>query len=521
MPRLLSIPVAALALLAFRSGADERTWRVELRETNGTELAIRTTLRIDDDRWELYSRPGGVAAFLGWRQRILGRLTGKLPPRGALIHGTGHVVVAGDSLLLRGTVESPFLGKRNLVGALRNDRLHADLTWQNDSNVVAGRIQGVPWLSPRPLRNYPAIASSTRDTIRALIYDPAIIDRPNMRQFFDRFAAAADRAIDDLDMMAAFISTQPLIGISHFGFVRNPRIADTPLDSLVAGDKSVDIARLVNFSLWGNGAVAYLRVRSWDRATPFIQRAFERMDSARTSVLVLDLTANPGGDATSMTPATHLYRDTMSAGFVVGRAWYRTHRTLPSDTDLERMPTIADEEQAKSLLKIVTSIGAAHFRFAPRAPYFGGKVYLLVDGRTGSASEPLAYLLKTTGRATLVGRRTAGAVLTALPHPVGEGFIVTVPEADYYAPGAVRIEGNGIDADLVSEDPNVAVDEEIRKTMPFPALEMLGQVAFNRKQFDAAEQYWTEARTLAITDANRQLIDRRIAEARKAKANLP
>ena len=516
MPRLLSIPAAALILLGVRSGGNESTWRVDLREKDGTELALQMTLRIDGDRWALYSRPGGVNAFLSWRQRALGRLTRRLPPKGALIYGSGQAVAAGDSLLLRGTLESQFLGKRNLVGALRDERLHADLTWQSDTTVTAGRIDGIPWTSSGPLRNYPAIAASTRDTIQALIYDPEIPARPNMRQFFDRLTAASDRATDDLDMMAAFVAAQPLIGISHFGFVRNPRIANTPIDSLVAGDKSVDVARLVNFSLWGNGAVAYLRVRAWDRATPFIQRAFERIDSARTSILVLDLTANPGGDATSMTPATHLFRDTMSAGFVVGRAWYRAHRTLPTDADLATMPMLADEEQAKSLLKIVTSVGAAHFRFASRRPYFGGKVYLLVDERTGSASEPLAYLLKATGRATLVGKRTAGAVLTALPHAVGEGFIVTVPEADYYAPGGFRLEGNGVGVDLASADPNVAVDEEVRKTMPYPGLEMLGQVAFNRKQFDAAEQYWIEARAIAPSEASRRVLDQRIAAVRRA-----
>lgn len=517
MPRLLSIPAVVLVLLAFRSGANESPWRVDLRATDGTELTLRMTLRIDGDRWELYSRPGGVKSFLSWRQRVLGRLTGSLPPKGALIYGSGQAVGAGDSLLLRGTLESQFLGKRYLTGALRSERLRAELTSQNDTTVVAARVDGIPWVSRGPVRNYPAIAASTRDTIQTLIYDPAIAARPNMRQFFDELYAASERATDDLDMMAAFLAAQPLIGISHFGFVRNPRIASTPLDSLVAGDKSVDVARLVNFSLWGNGAVGYLRVRAWDRATPFVQRAFERMDSARTTVLVLDLTANGGGDATSMTPATHLFRDSMSAGFVVGRAWYRAHRTLPGETDLATMPLLADEEQAKSLLKLVTSVGAAHFRFGPRAPYFGGRVYLLVDQRTGSASEPLAYLLKATGRATLVGKRTAGAVLTALPHPVGEGFIVTVPEADYYAPGGFRLEGNGVGVDLDSADPNAAVDEEIRKTMPYPALEMLGQVAFNRRQFDAAEQYWTEARALAPTEASQRVLDQRIAAARRAK----
>jgi len=242
MPRLLSIPAAALILLGVRSGGDESTWRVDLREKDGTELALQMTLRIDGDRWALYSRPGGVNAFLSWRQRALGRLTRRLPPKGALIYGSGQAVAAGDSLLLRGTLESQFLGKRNLVGALRDERLHADLTWQSDTTVTAGRIDGIPWTSSGPLRNYPAIAASTRDTIQALIYDPEIPARPNMRQFFDRLTAASDRATDDLDMMAAFAAAQPLIGISHFGFVRNPAdalaLSARPINWLAASGRN-------------------------------------------------------------------------------------------------------------------------------------------------------------------------------------------------------------------------------------------------------------------------------------------
>jgi len=53
MPRLLSIPAAALILLGVRSGGNESTWRVDLREKDGTELALQMTLRIDGDRWAL------------------------------------------------------------------------------------------------------------------------------------------------------------------------------------------------------------------------------------------------------------------------------------------------------------------------------------------------------------------------------------------------------------------------------------------------------------------------------------
>jgi hypothetical protein len=519
MRRLLCISLALTLLVGASPGrpAEARVWRMELQEKDGTDLSVRMTLRVEGQRWELYSRSGGVNALISWRQRLLGRLTGKLPPRGALLYASGSATSEGDSLVLRGDIQSPFSRPRVVRGSLRGDRFRSELAWKSDTAIAAGRLEGAPWTSSSAFRDYPAIAARTRDTIRGLIYDPAIGSRPNMVKFFSRLSNAAGRAGDDLDMMAGFLAAQPLIGISHFGFVRNPRIASTPLDSLVAGDKSLNPPDLFHLGFFGNGAVAYLRVQRWERMTPLVQRAFERIDSARSEVVVLDLTGNGGGDASAFSPAMHLFRDTVRAGYALGRGWYDRHREPPSRAEMETFPVIGDEERAKLLLKIVATEGAARAKFAPRAPYFAGKVYLQVDGRTGSASEFLVNILKSTGRATLYGKRTPGALLTALPHPVGDDFIVTVPEADYFTEAGTRIEGNGILPDVVVDDPHVAVAQEIRKTMPYAGITMLGSISFNRRKYDDAEKYWTEGRALATTDADRQMIDRWIAQARRAK----
>ena len=517
MLRRLSVAAALITVIGSRANDAPGAWRVQLVERDGTDLSMRMTLRVDGDRWELYSRPGAVNAFLSARQRILGRLRGKLPPRGALIYGSGPATKGGDSIVLRGAIQSELLGKRLLKATLKGAHFSGDLTSATDSNVVRGTVDGAPDSSRAPIRNYRTIAARTRDSIARLVFDPSIPDRPNMQEFFRRFETAVNDAHDDLDMAAAFAAARPLIGITHFGFIRNPKIAATPIDSLIAGDGNADIARLVNFGLCGNGEVAYLRVSHWDRATPYIQRAFERMDSAHTTVLILDIVSNGGGDATSMTPAMYLFRDSVTLGVLAGRPWYAAKRRPPTVADARHAPILGDEEAAKSLLRIVTGTGLALGRVQPRAPYFGGKVYLLVNGGTGSASEPLSYLLKSSGRATLVGKRTAGAMLTALPHPVGDGFIVTVPEADYYTAEGFRIEGRGIAPDIETDDPHGTVNREIQRTFPYAALLMQGQVAFNRRQYESAERYWTEALAYAVSDANRKSTEGRIADARKSR----
>ncbi len=517
----MSTPVrlGTALLLAAAAPSSDRHLLVDLDENDGTQLSIRMTLRVDGDRWKLYSRPGAAYQMMTWRQRVLGRLTGKLPPKGALIYGSGHAAPTGDSLVMRGNLESPFLGKRYLKASLRGDQLRGRLAWQADTNNSVGALTASPIVSDAPLRDYRAVAANARDTISALVFDAAIPNRPNVQEFFRRFAEAAGRAQDDLDMVVSFERLKPLIGISHFNFIRNPKIAATPIDSIIAGDRSIDPSRFVNLSLYGNGALAALRVSRWDRVTPYLERAFQRIDSAASKVLIIDLTGNPGGDATSLVPAAYLFRDTIQLGAVVGRRWYATHTRPPVDSEMARFPVMSSEEEAKSLLKLIYQYGGAVGRIPPRAPYFGGKVYVLVNGRTGSASEPLAHLLRASGRATLVGERTAGAMLTALPHALGDGFIITVPEADYYAAGGVRLEGRGVEPDIHagSNDLYSVVAGEIKKTLPYAALLLLAQVHFNRREFEAAERTWTEALALAPTEANKRAIEQRIEQSRRAR----
>jgi carboxyl-terminal processing protease len=82
-----------------------------------------------------------------------------------------------------------------------------------------------------------------------------------------------------------------------------------------------------------------------------------------------------------------------------------------------------------------------------RKPY-NGRVVLLVDGGSASASEISAAAFKEHGRAIIVGRPTAGAVLSSIFVPVGEGYMLQFPIQDYKTKGGVRLEGNGVKPDV-------------------------------------------------------------------------
>lgn len=80
--------------------------------------------------------------------------------------------------------------------------------------------------------------------------------------------------------------------------------------------------------------------------------------------------------------------------------------------------------------------------------HYAGRVAVLVDGATGSAAEIFSAVLQEHGRATIVGRKTAGAVLASWFHGLPGGGQLQLSHEDYYTPKGRRLEGDGVNPDI-------------------------------------------------------------------------
>lgn len=446
------------------------TWRVALRESDGVELDFRMTFSVRRSTpvtWEAFTREGAARELVGAGQAALGALFGKMPPRGALIYiGGGALEVDGSSLRLTGSLESPFLGRRDVAGVLVNDRLQGDL-FRPSTAVIAGRIEAVRDPSAEPLRNYAALASAFEQLVRTKIFDPALPSQPAFQNFFKELSVRLARAHDDLDVVGAFQGLKSTLQSSHFAVIRNPRLAAQSLAETLRGDPKVNPDDFVRLSFFAPG-VAHLRVTRWVRGAPAIHRAFERLETTKTPVLLLDIRGNSGGDHSSVAPYAHLIREPAAIGVFVGRRWYSTRGSRPPTSDFAPIPVLSSDAAAEDLLRSLDDHGAVRAQAVPHAPHFAGHVYLLVDSRTASASEPLAHVLKVTRRATIIGERTAGSMLMALPYALPDGWVATIPIADFIAADGTRLEGRGVDADVKVAPDQVFLAAADRIEIVFP-----------------------------------------------------
>jgi carboxyl-terminal processing protease len=137
---------------------------------------------------------------------------------------------------------------------------------------------------------------------------------------------------------------------------------------------------------------------------------------AKAPGLVIDLRRNPGGE-------------TFSLGIIIGEFF---DRAVDAGTFISR-------NGARSA-KNSWQLGSANY---------AGKVVVLVGSASGSAAEIFAAVLQDHERATVVGRQTAGAVLASWFYRLPEGGELQLSREDYIAPKGRRIEGVGIEPDVV------------------------------------------------------------------------
>jgi hypothetical protein len=81
-------------------------------------------------------------------------------------------------------------------------------------------------------------------------------------------------------------------------------------------------------------------------------------------------------------------------------------------------------------------------------------VFVLVGPGTASGTEDFSFIIKQTGRGTLVGERTAGAGRLTAMYPVGDGFIASVSGGRTFDPRT------GAEWERVGITPHVAAREE-------------------------------------------------------------
>lgn len=265
-------------------------------------------------------------------------------------------------------------------------------------------------------------------------------------------AGAYDRA-SDAQELAAMLESE-LRGVhddAHLRIRLNEREAE---QQVARSRRSDDKESAIGQQMWLADGVGYFRVRGFpgdEASIAAMTRILDELEGART--LIIDARACPGGGIAEI-------------DVLFSRIFAEETHLVTMDTRSganEHLERLFDE--TASMRRVDAPATIARWEHWAQPSGAGGlrnaNIYLLV-GRTASACEHLAFALKETGRATLVGATTRGAGHYGGERMFGAGrFSVFLPVGRTYAPRT----GEGWEGVGVAPDRAVAQEEALNEVL--------------------------------------------------------
>lgn len=225
------------------------------------------------------------------------------------------------------------------------------------------------------------------------------------------------------------------------------------IDSLRVGDQNVTLE-------WKN-KTAILTVNTMTGLDTYerIFEVYEEIASNETNALIIDLRNNPGGTFAIVPLVSHLITDSINAGYFVSRKWWTNNTKVPK-TDVVQKLTPWQGWSIKSFWHDVQKEPVTRVKFTPMNPHFDGSVFILTSNKSASATEFAVDALALEENVTIIGETTAGEMLSQKMYDLPLNLQLSLPIAEYYSTRIGRIEGKGIEPDIVinqSEAMNLAI----------------------------------------------------------------
>ena len=280
------------------------------------------------------------------------------------------------------------------------------------------------------------IAEHIRERIRAGAYDAPL----GAAQLADRLGVDLKKVNGDLHLYVNFTGNRAANPADGPRLVMRRPGEQPPPAELLQVRRANHFIRSAERHAGNVGyiSIAQLSARA-DEAFAVVDAAMAFLD--RTDAMIIDLRATPGGD---------VRMSDYVASYFFGP---------------EPVPTL--NSYTRSIDRTMQrTTGQVNGRKRPDVPLF-----VLVGPGTASGAEDLAFTLKQTKRATLVGERTAGAGRLTRLYPIGDGFEVSVPGGRTFDPRT------GAEWERVGVLPDIATTDDALVTAHAEALKRLAAAA--------------------------------------------
>ncbi len=427
-------------------------YEVEFHSPWAGPVRGRMTFEALPDGFKANTRPGVAWEMVGGIESVLGPVfmpflfprgmilvwSSRLPstdPEGGTVPGDG-TIGAGDFESLR--VRTQFVSAEEpVIVRLRDGRAVGVMTLRKADPGSSAATRRT---------DYPALAHRTGELLREHLFDRKLLESGSYKSAWRGFLRNAEKARDDAEFLfggiVAFRSnlttSMPLL------FPRpTPEISGPLVDGLD------DLAR--TYRVEHDEKTGLTTVRFYAFLEPaFVDDAMSEALTHRPRGLVVDLRRCPGITLAALRLASLLLREPAHAG-IVFLPEARDKASAP--TVPEGLPTVQGPWRGADILRVdelLADRGVVELSVLPdldASTRFDGPVAVLTSRRTSASAELLVHVLRSAGRALVVGDYTAGRPMLAREFDAGQGWTLLVPALDHRPREGPRLNGRGVEPD--------------------------------------------------------------------------
>lgn len=412
--------------------------------SGNTELLLH--LKFKGDRFEFVSREGSTKDILGPKYTIA-RLLGKVNSHTIEIKGKYHLI--NDTIFLKGNYES-LTSTQDFSGFIINNTLNATMS----NNKMNGNLIN----NNAPLRDYYSITKSAIDSTEQYLYNPAILKSNDWISFKEKVLALSKEVADDYEFTKIFNYNGVNLPFTHYGIVQ-PAPRKEVQEQTSQNTKQNKQPELFNIKQIDSKTILFT-IKSFSASAEEITPYIDSLKTIAFDNLIIDLRDNSGGTIASALPLTkYLVNDTLLGGAFITQKYFLKHSELPKSNEYKNFPLFSKASFSLIIDGIHNQEGLCLI-VSPDVNNYKGNLYILTNKKTASTCEPLVYGLKSSGRATIVGETTCGAMLNGEKFKLTNDFVLWVPTADYYT-----ADGSKLDKIGVKPNVEVASEDALTKTL--------------------------------------------------------
>lgn len=405
----------------------------------GTINFYMTFVEESDSTFYAYSNPQAVYQLVPFYKKWYLQIFGKGKNPGAILQ-IPNGKISGNSFT--GHVES-YIGSFDFEAMIKDNKIKGNLTQNNGALPFTGKLVK----NPKHIIDYVKLNQPFHDIITAKIYDPAILQRDDWKEFLGNMDSSLKKATDDLDVLITFYSYIKTLKTSHVYLTKMD-----VMKSLVSDTTSHVIFNKIN------DKVSTLKFKIFElKDTTQVKKILTKID---TPNLIIDIRDCPGGDFSSLLLASHFIKKAHDVGYFLGQKYYaKGNEGLPSKKYLNQQKPFV-KGSLQDFFDVIDQKGILVGRAEPSAIHYDGKIFVLINKNTASAAEPFAYFMKNQNLGTLIGENTAGIMLSAKGFNIYKDWWLTLPVADYYTMGNKHLDQVGVAPEIETTS-----DDAMKKAM--------------------------------------------------------